>query len=526
MFTIPIEHLGPRGMTRELAGAVCEARGVSTDWVAIFNEAFRRYWSRAEALFKKAPSTWFPPRTQHVCVAKDVLGAPPYTQPFEQSSWLLYEADFDGATSSIELATYLFFHTERYGIAKNVMAASIHNLAYFLARSDEQIADFVAGAKRSTRPDAEVLRAVADATAWQLYHSDIKPPPDTKVAQLGKLEAADLFVPMELQTPMKQLAATTKRVGEDVVRDYDDRIAGQGNGADLLCTWLEDEVPRVLVVGQGGRTLWDPDAPDTSSLRSVVTRIQRTPAESVRDDLAVIGKHTSDFLAKLRDPSALPKPHDLDQDAGAYIHQERQLIAYDIEHPRMKRLSTPAAPYQRLMLGARTIHEWGHLAVDGGLVAVPDGKLSGFNDAQQRAAGIIDQALDAAPDDLSALAEGHRGEHFVGVIMQRMDDFQANMLARTLLSEGEMETYVRANVVSLFQEMAASPWIKLARHAYEFQYLRLSKMPDPMAYFIGSTWFRHHFVEAQIVSQEGTSALFDAVKDICDCYAIDDAAFV
>jgi len=539
LFVVPAEQLSATGLNAAFADAL--RKRVSEPWVDQFEAALSLYWTRASQLFDDAPDTWFPPRKQNLCVARDLLAARPYSQPFDQASWLFYQSDFDPDTSSVELGAYLFFHNERLGLTRNLTTALVHNLAYFLQRTSAELADFRAGCARCVRPDADAFRALADATEWvpRIYHVALKPPVLDIGEPHGKLEAADLLVPISLQDPMRKLGADGLTVGQQVVERYYAGFAPQQDAkhADALCSWLQDSAPHVLVTAHDGRTLWDPDdAMRVDALRDLVDGIAQAPAESIRDDLEVISERTIRMLAMLKDPDALPQPHELDQHVGTYIHQSRKLIAYTIDHPRMNRLREPSPPYERLMLGARTIHEWGHLAVDAGLVRVPPPQREAFSDRQREVAETLDRIIAAAPPPLrqaareeAKLLEGHPeqpGTVLTSALMSRMDDFAANLLARRVLSAAEMETYVRANVVSLAQEAQIGPWLKLGRYAYEFQYLRLSRMDDPFGYLLDTTWLRQHYVDLGIASADQIRELVDAVTAVCACYAIDTDAFV
>lgn len=540
LFVIPIEHLGPEGMTAAMRSEL-GTRGRRRDWLDLFDRAFALYWERATELYRRAPATWFPPRRQHVAIVTDPSRVRPYSQPLKRSSWLMYESDFSPETSGVELGCYLFFHTERYGLSGNILASAVHNLAYFLVREPDEIAAFAEQAARSTRPDAASLQALADAQSWvrRLYHTELRPPALVLDEQVGKLEAADLLVPMSLQSHVKQLATTFKQDAQQVVADYYGRHApepGNATHAAAITAWLERERPSVLITSQGGSILWDPERPDDlDAVGAALDGIAAAAAASLRDDLEVIGGHTRRFLDALTDPDALPNPHDLDQEAGTYIHASRKLIAYDLRHPATNRLKEPSPPFERWMLGARTIHEWGHLAVDADIVRVPAERLPELAEAQGQAREALDEIIaDAAPalrdvaQREAAMLGGGRSpaEAFFATLMGRMEDYRANVLARRFLSSEEMETYARANVITLAQEANVGPWLKLVRHAYEFQYLRLGGMDDPFEYFTESVWFRQHFCDAGVVTADRARALFDAVARVCDCYAIDESAFI
>ncbi|HHH31095.1 MAG TPA: hypothetical protein ENK57_22490, partial [Polyangiaceae bacterium] len=266
LFVIPIEHLTPEGMTAEFRAALAD-RGREAAWLDLFDEAFALYWKRARELYDEAPATWFPPRRQHVAIVTDPSHVRPYSQPLKRSSWLFYESDFTPETSGAELACYLFFHTERYGLSGNILASAVHNLAYFLVRSRDEIAAFTEQAARCTRPDAASMRALAEAQSWirRLYHTELKPPALMLDEQVGKLEAADLLVPMSLQSSVKELATAFKQDAQRVVADYyalHTPKAGMQTHAVEVASWLERERPTVLITAGSGSILWDPDRAD------------------------------------------------------------------------------------------------------------------------------------------------------------------------------------------------------------------------------------------------------------------------
>ena len=82
------------------------------------------------------------------------------------------------------------------------------------------------------------------------------------------------------------------------------------------------------------------------------------------------------------------------------MHRDRRLLAYNLDEPGIDRLHGPALPYARAMLGARTVHEWAHLAVDAGWVplAVPAAELA------QRVAALaarLEALIAAAPNAIA-----------------------------------------------------------------------------------------------------------------------------
>src|SRR5262249_48201039 len=185
------------------------------------------------------------------------------------------------------------------------------------------------------------------------------------------------------------------------------------------------------------------------------------------------------FLAALVDPTALPAPQSTtDQSGYTYLDRRRRLIGYNLHEPGVDRLHGPALPYARAMLGARTIHEWAHLAVDAGWVpqTAPVADVAGLTAAL---VAQLDAVITAAPPavrkrtapDLAALTSTPTGPHdspgaaLVQILVGRFPDYQANLLASRFWSLAESETYVRHNIRTLRQEYApAQLWRMLARY--------------------------------------------------------------
>jgi hypothetical protein len=211
------------------------------------------------------------------------------------------------------------------------------------------------------------------------------------------------------------------------------------------------------------------------------------------------------------------------------------MIAYDLDEPGIERMLGPALPYARLMLAARTAHEWAHLADAAGWVprVVPDAE---WRVRRADVAAALEAAVRDAPAavpeetaaDLRALAaERPLGEALVRVLVTRLPDYRANLIARHLLTPAERETYVRHNVRTLRHEYAPGQrWRLLLRYLFEYQYLLpalgMSAVPDPREFFVTSTWFDQDFVAANILDPAGFAALATAVGRLCTAYAVDE----
>jgi hypothetical protein len=188
------------------------------------------------------------------------------------------------------------------------------------------------------------------------------------------------------------------------------------------------------------------------------------------------------------------------------------------------------------MLGARAVHEWAHLAVAAGWVP-----LAVSPETYAARVAVLAAHLDAvvanapesvrrlAADDLAALVASEAspaGAALARVLLRRMPDFQANLLAARYLAEAERETYVRQNVRALRDEYPpARLWRLLVRALYELQYLRFSAVADRRTFFLRSTWFDADFFDRDVLDDARFDALAAAVAAICDCYRVDDTRF-
>lgn len=534
-FVIGVEHLGDAGIEASFATRLKQERDVDPTWIASFDAAYSTYRRRARELYEKNPQSWFPPRKQNICVVVDAARTRPFYVPFNNASWLVYATDFDPEASNVELGCYLLMHTERLGLAQNPAAAVAHNLGYWLLRSDEEIAAFRDAAERCQRPDASAFVALAESMDWivDLRHPQLRPLEGQPTEPVGQLPQSGLIAKASMQSKLVELVGAFRSSVVDVGQRYFAAFEGP-SGGEALGQWIADARPNVLVTGRDGHIVWDPAAPeDTTDLVSALADASEEVVASLRADLEVASERTQRFLSALRDPEALPRPgDDIEQSGLTYIHATRKLIAYNLHEPQMNRLAEPAAPYERLMLGARTVHEWGHLAVDAGLVRVPEDRQSDNASAALAFAEALQRIVDAAPSELDAVAAEElalTGADTLGVglrdiVLGRMPDYAANVLARELLSVEEMETYVRQQVTTLVQASSLGPFGQLARYAYEYQYLRLSAVDDPMRYFIDSTWFMEMFVETGVTTLAGFEALVTAMAAICDGYVIDETA--
>jgi hypothetical protein len=222
----------------------------------------------------------------------------------------------------------------------------------------------------------------------------------------------------------------------------------------------------------------------------------------------------------------------MDQEGLAYLHRERNTIAYPLAGKEAHRLREPAPPFERAMLAARTIHEWGHAAVDQGWVAVPEERRAAHAAVRAELVELLDAVWRAAPAALILLTRPDvdrppgPGETLVRALEGRMMDFQVNLLAARYLEPLELATYVRNNVRCLAREYGPQGhYHLLARYAYEAQYLRFLGPLERLDYLAKSAWLERHFVASGVISNAQLTRLFELTARWCDGHAVDERPF-
>jgi hypothetical protein len=541
IFVIPIEHISADGLSRYFEDVLLERNAFSRAATDLFNQAFKSYWKRTQALYRQSPRYWFPPRVQHVCIVTQSDLIRPYFQPFNRNSWLLYASDFDPDTSTVEFAAYQFLHVERMMMLRQINPALYYNLGYFLMLTDHQAEAFAKGCQMTDRPDAGGFQALAGALPWirQLGHEQLRKPV-LAVPGARLMPDTGLILGADSQQSLGELQKTWSASTVEVVNRHRKAHAipsiDRGN---KICEWLQNTSPSLLIKGANNRVLWNPEAAsDTGKVRSALAEVTELGELSILKDLQVVGYHSQRFLDSLRhrDELADPAPY---MSAGGLSHIDGQwkLIAYDIgPGPNAGRVWESTPPYERLMLGARTIHEWGHLAAYSGWVRVPEERNNEREELNRRLVSLFEvihqQASERVRDYVYREVEQlstqsvSLGQALLNAMLVRVEDFMSNLLAQRYLSPDEMDTYVRNNVCCHLEEYRSGAiYMQLVRQAYEFQYLRLSRIENPMEWFMKSTWFGEHFIRKGIITDTLFEELVDVVGAICDCYEVDESKF-
>ena len=532
----PIEHLSATGMSREFAALAAKRAGWSAATVALFDAGFARYWERAASLARRT-TTWPPPRRRHVVVVREPRDVIPWVQLLNTSAWLVYGSDLDPTRSDPEFLAYLLAHGDWMAQTGEVAMAAVRGAAWWLERSDAECSAFTTAAAQSTRPDAAAWRALAEALPWlrQLDHETLRPP--RIVSPRRTIPGTGLLVSRALEREPPRLAERWTEVARAVLASH--RAAWRRHEPAAvrdLTDWLAGTAPPLLVTGAGGAVLWDPDAPTrVAPVRDALDEADAVAVRAIHADLEVVAERSEAFLGAVADVSALPAPQaDTFQSGYSYLHVTRRLVAYNLHEPGMDRLHGPPLPFAREMVGARTAHEWAHLADAAGWVprTVPSGAYATLRSAL---AGALDAAIAAAPAavrrataaDLLALAEdGCAGTTLARLTVTRMPDYRANLVARELLTQAERETYVRHNIRSLRAEYPPPLlWRMLIRYLFEYQYLGpalgMTRVADPRDYFLYSTWFADDFLATGVIDEARFETLAAAVGRLCACHAVD-----
>ena len=528
---VPIEQLGPDGILPEFAELLAERPGWSADRVDLLDEGFALYWERLDALARRS-GDFAPPRLRNVAVVHDADTVRPYASLLNTSTWMLYACDLDPETSDPELVAYLLAHGERMTETGEVTLVGVHLAPWWFERSAAERAAFRAAALASTRPDAAMYQGIADAVPWlrELRHARLRPP---RQGSHRPIPGTGLLVPRAHESQPDRLVARCRGDASATLVSFHERFRGaDAAAADEVAAWLATDEPPLLVTGGRGEIVWDPATPtETGALRGRLAAAAGAVLRDVLADLQVIARHTRRFLGALTEPSALPAPDPTTAQSGySWLHVERGLVAYNLDEPGIERLAVPSLPYARAMLGARTIHEWAHLAVDGGLAprtideAAWQARLADL-------AMLLDDVIAHAPrpirercaPDLRILSrDGSPGTALAAIFASRIPDYQSNLLGFPFLSLAERESYVRQNVRPLAREYRPEQlWRQLVRTLYEYQYLAFSRVPDPRGFFLGTTRVEHDFFACDALDGGRFDALCAAAHALCGAHAVD-----
>jgi hypothetical protein len=533
---LPIEHLGPDGPDARLASFLLNDWDWSAARVELLRTGFAKYWERGSALIA-ATGAWPSPRVRNIGIARDALTLRPYAQVLGTSTWTLYECDLDPASSHAELVAYVLALGDWMAMTGEVTQAGVRSAMWWATTDEPARRAFCEAAARSTRPDADSLRAVASALPWidGLRHRVMRPP--QAADRCREIPGTGILVPDAIEAEPQKLVDVFGANALAAVKTH--RSGWKGNAAteiEVLCRWLTTESPLVVVTDETGRPLWDPDdAAITDRLERALAEADQVAVTSIAADLRIIDEHSRRFRAALRCPDALALPdHELAETGYAYMFPRRHVVAYNLREPGMERLTGPPLPFERTMLGARTLHEWAHLADESGWVVANFDEAELARRREALAEGLARAVHGAAfrmrkmaQEDLDRLCIGQPpGQALADLLLERLPDYRANLVARAFMTERERAVYARHNIRTLRHEYpAAALWRMLVRYLYEYQYvlpiLGLIALDDPYEYFAASTGFEAGFVERGVIARPAFLALAARVADVCGAYRVD-----
>lgn len=530
---VPAEALSPRGIDPSVARMLLDAGRMTVDRQDCLQAGFALYWQRCEDLYARAPRSWFPPRQTNLLVVDSPHGVLPYLEPFRGTSSMLYASDLD---THPEYVAALLVHMERLSLLGNVPATMAFNLSYWFDRSAEDRAAFARAARAAQRPDAAGFVALADALAWvdELLHDPLRAPEHEASEPHFSVEGADLYVPKRRREELMALgraAESALRAAMEAARPAKATASTAPQRAlDDLCDWLSSTRAHVIVHGPNGGTVWTPKHDDPVLVRRVLAEAPEASVASIHADLRIVDARSRQFLDRVRDVDALPTHCAvLETGGGAYVDAARRAVVYELQQPAFDARAGEAPPYHRLLLGARVMHEWGHVAHTAKILRLPEERRADYTAARNELGQRFRQVLDSVPDGLKPLIDEEmraiepRPEAQAAALarktLARVGDYLANLMTARLIPASEMQAYVRMNVRHHLDERLGLV-SELARYAYEIHYLDLVDLPR--SYFYSTSRFPDYFIRTGIVREEDVEALFDAAGRVLACYAIDE----
>ena len=527
---VPAEALDEHGLEPQFARLLIDEGRLSTDQVDCLDHGAALYWQRCRDLFARAPGSWFPPRQSNLLILSEQRGIFPYMEPFIGTSSLLYASDLN---THPEYVAYMLVHVDRLALLKSVRDALVCNLSYWFDRDDASRGAFGSAAAGATRPDAQCFTAVADAFDWvdQLFHISLREPKqDITEPYLEVVDGAELYAPKRLQPQITALCnAGDNAIGNAVQIAAPAPVPARSRTVDALCDWLQQTRAQVIVVAPDGTTVWSPEMKDPRWMRRALVNATETAVAGLHGDLRTIDERSRQFLERVTDVDALPKSYAvLETGGGTYLDPARRVAVHKLKQKGFDYLTAPAPLYFRLFLGARVMHEWGHLAHAAKFLRVADENRPAYIEARAELGDRFVQTIAAMPESVRAkdaetaslsLSSIELPALLARKTLARVGDYLSNLMCSKLLPGEEMQTYVRTNVHPHSDEKLGLV-SELARYTYEVHYLALADLPR--SYFFNTSRFVDYFINSGIISEENTNALFDAAGRVLACYAIDE----
>ena len=532
---VPSEHLAVDGIDGHFAARLAEQPGWTREHVSLLEKALVLYVDRYETLAARF-SFLSPPRLKTLAVISQPDSIRPFARILNESCSTLYLSDIDPAISNPEFAAFLLALAERREETGEVLLAPLHLAPWWFERTSAEVDAFSRAARNSPRPDAESYRAIGNASGWmkKLRHRTARPARRSK--DFHEIAGTGLLVPhAQKDQPGKLLEQIRNSANQTLASFYARQHVEPGKGLHELTAYLQKNRPPLIITDANQAVLWDASEDNTAAVEARLAECGQPVLQSILEDLRCIASRTQTFLDSLVSPEALaPTDQAAEQSGYAFMHRSLGKIAYNLDEPAIERLRSPAIPYARAMLGARTLHEWAHRAVDSGWVPrqMDDPQ---WKESKQVLASLLDGVIAELPADVRTSVaadlkllerEASAGATLTDLFENRIEDFSANLLAARIQTTVERESYVRQNVRPLRRLYSSEKKLRtLVRYLYEFQYLHFSSMADPQAYFFEATWFEADFFESGILDGEKFEELTQAAARLCRAHAVDETRF-
>ena len=528
---VPAEVLDEHGLDSAFAQLLIAEGRLSASQIDCLERGTALYWQRCRDLFARSPASWFPPRRTNLLIISEQRGIFPYMDPFSGTSSLLYKSDLN---THPEYIAYMLVHIERLALHGSVRASLVYNLSYWFDRDEASRTAFASAATHAKRPDAQCFIALAEAFKWidQLLHIPLREPQqDIVEPYLEVLEGAELYAPKRLQAQITALCADGDNAVSTAIQvTAPASLPARSPTVDALCDWLQQTRAHVIVVARDGTTVWSPEMNDPRWIRRALIGASDAAVASLHEDLRTVDTRSRQFLERVTDVNELPKSYAvLEVAGGTYLDPALPAVVHTLKQEGYDCLAAPAPPYFRLFLGARVMHEWGHLAHAAKFLRVADNNKAAYREARAELGDCFVQTIAAMPAGVRAsdletaaalsLSSTEVPELLARKTLARVGDYLSNLMCSKVLPGEEMQIYVRANVHSHFKEKLGLV-SELALYAYEVHYLALADLPR--SYFFDTTRFVEYFIDSGIITEERTTALFDAVGRVLACYELDE----
>ena len=527
---VPAEILDEHGLEPEFAELLIAEGRLSAGQIDCLERGTALYWQRCRDLFARAPKSWFPPRQMNLLIISEPRGILPYMEPFTGTSSLLYASDLD---THPEYVAYALVHVDRLALLGSVRSALVCNLSYWFDRDDASRSAFASAAASAKRPDAPCFTALAEAFEWidQLLHIPLREPQrDISEPYLEIVEGAELYAPNRLQPQITALCEEAESAISDAMQTTAPAaVPARSRTVDALCDWLQQTRAHVIVVAPDGTEVWSPEMNDPRWMRLALVNASDAAVASLHEDLRTIDERSRQFLERVTDVDTLPTSCAvLEFQGGTYIDPARRAVVHKLKQEVFDSLTLPAPPYFRLFLGARVMHEWGHLAHAAKFLRVPDENKLAYREARAELGDCFLKAIAAIPEIARSTDKETAGLSLCSnqlppilarKTLARVGDYLSNLMCSKMLPGEEMQIYVRTNVRHHFDENLGLV-SELARYAYEVHYLALADLPR--SYFFNTSRFVDYFIHSGIITEDNTNALFDAVGRVLACYEIDE----